>query len=50
MTFGGVKATQFSVQAPNVIEGTVPRKARTGYVTVTTPNGTATSPQVFTVN
>jgi uncharacterized repeat protein (TIGR03803 family) len=50
VTFGGVKAAQFSVQAPNIIEATVPRKAKTGYVTVTTPNGTATSPQIFTVN
>lgn len=49
VTFGGVKATGFSVQDPTHILATVPTGARTGKVTVTTPNGTAKSKQTFTV-
>jgi uncharacterized repeat protein (TIGR03803 family) len=49
VTFGGVKAG-FSVLTPTEILATVPSGAKTGKVTVTTPNGTAKSKQTFTVN
>jgi uncharacterized repeat protein (TIGR03803 family) len=48
--FGGVKATSFTVLSPSLIQATVPPDAKTGKVTVTTPHGTATSKQTFTVN
>ncbi len=50
VSFGGVKATSFSVQDPMHISATVPAAAKTGKVVVTTPNGTARSKQTFTVN
>jgi uncharacterized repeat protein (TIGR03803 family) len=50
VSFGGVKATNFSIQDPTHILATVPSGAKTGKVKVTTPNGTATSKQTFTVN
>jgi len=50
VTFGGVKATQFTILTPSLIQATVPTGAKTGKVAVTTPNGTATSTQKFTVN
>jgi uncharacterized repeat protein (TIGR03803 family) len=50
VTFGGVAATTFSVLSPSLVQATVPTGAKTGRVKVTTPNGTATSPKVFTVN
>ncbi|HEY4841985.1 MAG TPA: choice-of-anchor tandem repeat GloVer-containing protein [Terriglobales bacterium] len=50
VSFGGVKATTFSVQDPMHILTTVPAAAKTGKVTVTTPNGTVKSKQTFTVN
>jgi uncharacterized repeat protein (TIGR03803 family) len=49
VTFGGVKATGFSVQDPSHIVATVPAGAKTGKVIITTPNGTAKSKQTFTV-
>ena len=49
-TFGGVKATSFTVLSPSLIQATVPTGAKTGKVRVTTPNGTAASKQIFTVN
>jgi uncharacterized repeat protein (TIGR03803 family) len=49
VTFGGVKATSFIIQDPAHILVTVPPGARTGKVSVTTPNGTAKSKQTFTV-
>jgi uncharacterized repeat protein (TIGR03803 family) len=50
VTFGGVKATNFTVVTPSLIQAVVPARAKTGKVKVTTPNGTATSKQTFTVN
>jgi uncharacterized repeat protein (TIGR03803 family) len=47
--FGGVKATNFTVVTPALIQATVPSGAKTGKVTVTTPNGTVKSKQTFTV-
>jgi uncharacterized repeat protein (TIGR03803 family) len=48
--FGGVAATTFNVTTPGLIQAIVPSGAKTGKVTVVTPNGTAVSKQVFTVN
>jgi uncharacterized repeat protein (TIGR03803 family) len=50
VTFGGVKATNFTVVTPSLIQAVVPARAKTGEVKVATPNGTATSTQTFTVN
>jgi hypothetical protein len=49
VTFGGVKATVFSVDSDTQITDTVPTGAKTGKIKVTTPKGTATSPGSFTV-
>jgi uncharacterized repeat protein (TIGR03803 family) len=49
VTFGGVKATTFSVNSNTQITATVPTGAKTGKIQITTPGGTATSPAVFTV-
>jgi hypothetical protein len=49
VTFGGVKATSYSILDATHILATVPSGARTGKVSVTTPNGTAKSKQTFTV-
>jgi uncharacterized repeat protein (TIGR03803 family) len=49
VTFGGVAATTFSVLTPAMIQATVPAGAVTGKVGVVTPNGSASSPQTFTV-
>jgi uncharacterized repeat protein (TIGR03803 family) len=50
VTFGGVKATNFTVNSPTLIVATVPAGAKTGKVKVVTPNGTGTSKETFTVN
>ncbi len=50
VTFGGVKATNFTVVTPSLIQAVVPARAKTGKVDVTTPNGKAVSPEKFTVN
>jgi uncharacterized repeat protein (TIGR03803 family) len=50
VTFGGVKATVVSVDSYTQITATVPAKAKTGKIQVTTPGGTADSPTPFTVN
>ncbi|HEY6301448.1 MAG TPA: choice-of-anchor tandem repeat GloVer-containing protein [Terriglobales bacterium] len=50
VTFGGVKATKFTVGSPSFIQTYVPVGAKTGKVSVTTPNGTVVSKQTFTVN
>lgn len=49
VTFGGVKATNFTVLSPALIQAVVPTGAKTGKVKVTTPNGKTTSKQKFTV-
>lgn len=49
VTFGGVKATTFSVDSDKQITATVPAGAKTGKITVTTPSGTGKSSGVFTV-
>jgi hypothetical protein len=49
VTFGGVKATVFSVDSYTQITATVPAGAVTGKIQVTTPGGTATSRTAFTV-
>jgi len=50
VTFGGVKCTSFTVATPSLIQAYVPAGAKTGKIVVTTPNGSATSKQKFTVN
>jgi uncharacterized repeat protein (TIGR03803 family) len=50
VTFGGVKATNFTVVSPTMIQAIVPMGAKTGKVKVTTPNGRVASKQTFTVN
>jgi uncharacterized repeat protein (TIGR03803 family) len=50
VTFGGVKATSFTVVSPSLIRAVVPTGAKTGKASVTTHNGTATSKETFTVN
>jgi uncharacterized repeat protein (TIGR03803 family) len=49
VTFGGVKATTFSVDSDTQITATVPTGAKTGKIQVTTPGGIATSSGTFTV-
>ena len=49
VTFGGVKATTFSVHSDKQIRATVPTGAKTGKIQVTTPGGTAISKDKFTV-
>jgi uncharacterized repeat protein (TIGR03803 family) len=49
VTFGGVKATTFSVDSDTQITAIVPNGAKTGKIQVTTPGGTATSASSFVV-
>jgi uncharacterized repeat protein (TIGR03803 family) len=49
VTFGGVNATSFTVDSSSEITATVPTGAKTGKIGVTTPGGTATSVESFTV-
>lgn len=50
VTFGGVKATVFTVNSDTQITATVPVGAVTGKIQVTTPGGAASSSTAFTVN
>ncbi len=47
VSFGGVAAQGFEVESPTAISATVPERAASGQVSVTTPAGTATSPESF---
>jgi len=49
VTFGGVKATSFTVDSDTQVTATVPTGAKTGNVAITTAGGTATSTGTFTV-
>jgi uncharacterized repeat protein (TIGR03803 family) len=49
VTFGGVRATTFSVDSDTQVTATVPAGAKTGKIQITTPGGTATSATNFTV-
>ncbi|HEV2397766.1 MAG TPA: choice-of-anchor tandem repeat GloVer-containing protein [Candidatus Sulfotelmatobacter sp.] len=49
VTFGGVKATSFTVNSDRQVTATVPSGAKTGKIVITTPGGTAKSPTTFTV-
>jgi uncharacterized repeat protein (TIGR03803 family) len=49
VTFGGVKATTFSVDSDTQITATVPVGAKTGRIVVAAPGGNATSTTDFTV-
>ena len=49
VTFGGVKATNFTVNSDTQITATVPTGAQTGRISVTTPGGTGTSAGTFHV-
>jgi uncharacterized repeat protein (TIGR03803 family) len=49
VTFGGVKATTFTVNSDTQVTADVPTGAKTGKIAITTPGGTATSSTVFTV-
>jgi len=50
VSFGGVKATAFTVNSDTQVTATVPTGAQTGKVMVTTKGGSATAPGIFTVN
>ena len=49
VTFGGVKATLYTVNTASQITATVPIGAKTGKIAVTTPQATTTSSATFTV-
>jgi len=49
VTFGGVKATTFTVNSDSEVTADVPTGAKTGKIAITTPGGTATSSGSFTV-
>jgi hypothetical protein len=49
VTFGGVKATSFTVDSDTQVTATVPTGAKTGHIAITTPGGTAVSKNIFTV-
>ena len=49
VTFGGVKATVFTVNSDTQVTATVPAGAQTGKIAITTPGGTAASATNFTV-
>lgn len=49
VTFGGIKATSYTVDNGTQITATVPAGAKTGKIAVTTPGGAASSKIAFTV-
>jgi uncharacterized repeat protein (TIGR03803 family) len=49
VTFGGVKATSFTVNSDTQVTATVPSGAKTGKIGITTAGGTASSSGTFTV-
>jgi uncharacterized repeat protein (TIGR03803 family) len=49
VTFGGVKATSFTVVSDTQVTATVPTGAKTGHIGIATPGGTAISSGIFTV-
>lgn len=49
VTFGGVKATTFTVDSDSQVTATVPAGAKTGKIGITTKGGKATSAKTFTV-
>jgi uncharacterized repeat protein (TIGR03803 family) len=49
VTFGGVKATTFTVNSDSKATATVPAGAKTGKITVTTAGGSASSSSTFSV-
>jgi len=49
VTFGGVKATSFTVNSDSQVTAIVPAGAKTGKIGITTKGGKATSSQTFTV-
>jgi uncharacterized repeat protein (TIGR03803 family) len=49
VSFGGVKASSFTVNSDTQVTATVPTGAKTGKIAITTPGGTATSPTSFAV-
>jgi uncharacterized repeat protein (TIGR03803 family) len=49
VTLGGVQATSFAVDSYSQITATVPTGAKTGKIRISTPGGTATSAETFTV-
>jgi uncharacterized repeat protein (TIGR03803 family) len=49
VTFGGVKASQFTVNSDTQVTAYVPTGAKTGHIRITTPGGTSTSSGIFTV-
>jgi hypothetical protein len=50
VTFGGGVSATFTVVSDTTVTATVPAGARNGAITVTTPNGSATSSQNFRVS
>lgn len=49
VTFGGVRATSFTVQSDTQVTATVPIGAKTGNIAITTAGGSAASSGMFTV-
>jgi hypothetical protein len=49
VTFGGVKASSFTINSATQVTATVPAGAITGKIKITTPGGTATSAATFSV-
>ncbi len=50
VTFGGVNATTFTVNSATKVTATVPTGAVDGKIAITTPGGSATSAETFTVH